>query len=165
TGTALVKDINPGIANSDPWHLTVSGGHLFFSADDGVHGRELWDPPIGAPLVPPGGSVTGNIPRDPSVEPTQFNAAVATHRLARFPSRRAEDDVLIAPANSFAVNAAAPATREWPDEQIQPPPTDEVDQALARLAARWKAARRGWPAEFDWQSDLLADLVSSWKLR
>src|SRR5262249_58532624 len=46
-GTVLVKDINPGSAfgygyGSRPYELTAVGGTLFFTADDGAHGRELW---------------------------------------------------------------------------------------------------------------------------
>jgi ELWxxDGT repeat protein len=47
-GTALVKDIRPGNSpygypySSYPGDLTAAGGVLFFSADDGEHGRELW---------------------------------------------------------------------------------------------------------------------------
>src|SRR5439155_1715482 len=49
TGTVLVKDINPGTnatngfpLGSDPEFLTNASGTLYFSADDGAHGRELW---------------------------------------------------------------------------------------------------------------------------
>jgi ELWxxDGT repeat protein len=42
TRTALVKDIRPGSSTSFPDHLTAAGVNLFFTADDGVHGRELW---------------------------------------------------------------------------------------------------------------------------
>jgi ELWxxDGT repeat protein len=51
TGTVMVKNINPGStdyygksyeASSDPNSLTNLGGMLFFSANDGAHGRELW---------------------------------------------------------------------------------------------------------------------------
>ena len=39
-----VKDINSGVAgaSSSPADLTVSGNQLFFTADDGINGRELW---------------------------------------------------------------------------------------------------------------------------
>ncbi|MBV8386489.1 MAG: hyalin, partial [Acidimicrobiia bacterium] len=46
-GTVMVKDINPGQVGSavddsyDPY-LTNVNGTLFFSANDGMHGRELW---------------------------------------------------------------------------------------------------------------------------
>jgi len=48
-GTVMVKDIQPcsppyGTYSSGdaPFPLSAVGGRLFFSADDGVHGRELW---------------------------------------------------------------------------------------------------------------------------
>jgi ELWxxDGT repeat protein len=50
-GTVLVKDVNPlqncgysgdGPCDSDPSALTDVDGTLFFVADDGVHGQELW---------------------------------------------------------------------------------------------------------------------------
>jgi ELWxxDGT repeat protein len=48
-GTVLVKDIFPGVhsehgypLSSSPQQLTPVGGSLFFIAEDGVHGRELW---------------------------------------------------------------------------------------------------------------------------
>lgn len=45
-GTILVKDINHSnrliSRSSSPQELTVVGSTLFFTADDGVHGRELW---------------------------------------------------------------------------------------------------------------------------
>jgi ELWxxDGT repeat protein len=44
TGTAMVKNINPGLASSSPASLMVSGGVLYFAATvgDGGSGRELW---------------------------------------------------------------------------------------------------------------------------
>ena len=45
-GTVLVKDIDPGTDKGgyDESGPTLSGvgGTLFFTADDGTHGRELW---------------------------------------------------------------------------------------------------------------------------
>ena len=44
-GTVLVKDIDPRRATTTtkrPASLTDVGGTLFFTADDGVHGPELW---------------------------------------------------------------------------------------------------------------------------
>jgi ELWxxDGT repeat protein len=46
-GTTLVKDINPGTANAFNYtnynpHFTVFNNKLFFVANDGVHGFELW---------------------------------------------------------------------------------------------------------------------------
>jgi ELWxxDGT repeat protein len=41
-GTRLVKDINPGPADSNIHGLTALNGLLLFFANDGVHGEELW---------------------------------------------------------------------------------------------------------------------------
>jgi len=41
-GTALLKDLRPGAAGSEPAQVTQIGGNVYFSADDGVHGREPW---------------------------------------------------------------------------------------------------------------------------
>jgi len=41
SGPMLVKDINPS-GSSNPTQLTRIGNTLFFAADDGVHGVELW---------------------------------------------------------------------------------------------------------------------------
>jgi uncharacterized repeat protein (TIGR01451 family) len=38
----LVKDINPGSGHSSPTSLTNVNGTLFFTADDGTNGQELW---------------------------------------------------------------------------------------------------------------------------
>jgi len=42
TGTVLVKDINLGVASSEPYGYTEANGTLFFGADDGIHGWALW---------------------------------------------------------------------------------------------------------------------------
>ena len=41
-GTLKVKDIWPGPNGSLPEKLTVMDAHLYFVANDGVHGKELW---------------------------------------------------------------------------------------------------------------------------
>jgi len=38
----LLQDINPGLASSNPQEFTNVNGVIFFTANDGVHGRELW---------------------------------------------------------------------------------------------------------------------------
>jgi ELWxxDGT repeat protein len=37
----LLRDIKP-VGGSDPWTLVKAGDRVFFSANDGEHGRELW---------------------------------------------------------------------------------------------------------------------------
>ena len=38
----MVKDIDPGSADSDPTGLTAFDGNVYFSAQDATHGFELW---------------------------------------------------------------------------------------------------------------------------
>lgn len=44
--TRRLQEIAPGAAGSAPDELTVAGSRLFFSADDDLHGRELWSLPL-----------------------------------------------------------------------------------------------------------------------
>jgi len=53
-------DINPGPASSAPTVLTNVGGTLFFRADDGVNGAELWRS-NGGPLGPGGTEMVADI--------------------------------------------------------------------------------------------------------
>ena len=41
-GTAMVMDILPGAAGSDPTDPVALGSHVYFFAEDGQYGRELW---------------------------------------------------------------------------------------------------------------------------
>ena len=38
----MVADINSGAGDSNPMTLTVFDNLMFFTANDGVHGKELW---------------------------------------------------------------------------------------------------------------------------
>ena len=42
TGTAMVTDIRPGLDGSNPRGLTEVAGTLYFIANDGTHGDQLW---------------------------------------------------------------------------------------------------------------------------
>jgi ELWxxDGT repeat protein len=62
-GTGLMQQIRPGAENALPRGLTVVGDALYFWADDGLHGMELWKftpPRVAAaafdPALRPGGS-------------------------------------------------------------------------------------------------------------
>ena len=53
-GTYQLKNIQPGTTASYPHYLTTFNGLIFFSANDGTHGRELWSTdgtPEGTTLV------------------------------------------------------------------------------------------------------------------
>ncbi|HNX49849.1 MAG TPA: Calx-beta domain-containing protein [Thermoanaerobaculaceae bacterium] len=41
-GTTMVRDINPGVAGSNPGYLVDAYSTLYFAASDGLHGVELW---------------------------------------------------------------------------------------------------------------------------
>jgi hypothetical protein len=51
----LVQDIAPGQANANPGQLVLAGNYLFFSADDGTSGQELWALPLTSDLLANGG--------------------------------------------------------------------------------------------------------------
>src|ERR1700685_1924349 len=41
-GTYMIKDINPGTASSNISDITISGGKIFFSANDATNFQEIW---------------------------------------------------------------------------------------------------------------------------
>jgi ELWxxDGT repeat protein len=51
--TTLVKDIRVGTEGADIDHLIVVNQRLFFTADDGYRGVELWDPPLDSSSLTP----------------------------------------------------------------------------------------------------------------
>jgi ELWxxDGT repeat protein len=51
-GTRALGEIGTSEISSMPDQFTVSGGHVFYTADDGVHGRELWALPWSPPSAP-----------------------------------------------------------------------------------------------------------------
>ena len=67
-GTKLAVDINPGPDGSGPWSLVLSGKQLFFTADDGDHGEELWK----VDLVNPVERLDGDANGDRQVNFTDF---------------------------------------------------------------------------------------------
>jgi ELWxxDGT repeat protein len=161
-GTVLVKDINPGSASSYPVYSRfsqgISGGHLFFTADDGVHGTELWDPPVGpatATVVVPtseGMSRAGGSLRL-SAWPHQVEAGAGIPSAAGAPLNRPLPDgtPLLAEHLTSSVPARAGEARS----------TDIFDQALAVAASRPKKTRFGWALDRLGGPDLLEDFAAS----
>ena len=43
SSTVMVMNISPGGGGLNPASLTITDGVLYFTADDGVHGSELWE--------------------------------------------------------------------------------------------------------------------------
>ena len=41
-GTLRLSDICPGSCDADPYYLFREGNHVFYKANDGLHGDELW---------------------------------------------------------------------------------------------------------------------------
>jgi ELWxxDGT repeat protein len=47
-GTLLVQDITPGPASSSPGNFVEAGSLVYFTANDGEAGAELWAMPLSA---------------------------------------------------------------------------------------------------------------------
>jgi hypothetical protein len=46
TDDIAIVDIAPGAASSSPEQITQAGDFIYFTADDGTRGRELWAVPL-----------------------------------------------------------------------------------------------------------------------
>jgi hypothetical protein len=73
-----MQDIQPGSGGAAPGNFTVIGDNLYFTADDGSHGRELWMMPVAG--IPPTPTVT------PTQTPTHTPTATATSTATQQPT-------------------------------------------------------------------------------
>ena len=134
-GTVMVKDVNPGSAGSLSTIYTASfaiaGGLLFFAADDGTHGRELWESdgtaagtqlvtdvnPDGGNAFPASGQVITNVNGW-----LYFAVNDGTHGIEPW----------VIPASQFITTpghgSAAPITK--PGATIRPEPSDTVPSPI-----------------------------------
>jgi ELWxxDGT repeat protein len=117
-GTRRARDVAPGAASSSPWSLTRAAGKVFFSADDGVHGRELWawTPDRTAPTI--------TCPADRSAEATGPDGADVD-----YPPATASDDV--SAAADVGVSYSAPPGAAFPlgSTEVVATATDEAGNA------------------------------------
>jgi hypothetical protein len=161
-GTVLVKDINPGSASSypvdSPLRQGLSGGHLFFTADDGVHGTELWDPPVGpAPATVIAATSDGTSRAGGSLRldagPHQTDVGSGIRSAAGAPLSRTR-------LNFTRVLAEDPSGSA-PTRAGDALSTELVDQALAAAVQHPKKTRFGRAPDLLWDPDLLEDTASS----
>jgi ELWxxDGT repeat protein len=93
-GTAMLADLNPGATNSNPTDFTRAGGLVYFAANDGTSGIELWAVPLGAfggALAEPFGTgcpgTGNNVPVISAIgHPTLGNAAFGVGLAQALPS-------------------------------------------------------------------------------
>ncbi|HEY0371539.1 MAG TPA: ELWxxDGT repeat protein, partial [Thermoanaerobaculia bacterium] len=95
--TSLVKDINPGGGASVPFFLTTYRGQLYFVANDGTHGFELWK----SDGTAAGTMMLKNLNKDgaPSSDPDRFFVA--------------DDYLYFAAWNGFATRDYRPLFTFW----------------------------------------------------
>ncbi|MCY1073276.1 ELWxxDGT repeat protein [Archangium lansingense] len=86
-GSYLVADVAPGPRTSDPRAFTRSGDSVFFRADDGVHGSELWL--LSLPPVSP----DTTLPVLVCPAAVTLEASSASGATASWPDARVSDDV------------------------------------------------------------------------
>lgn len=78
-GTTRLADLNPGNASSEPMEFTQSGGLIFFTADDGTCGRELWAMPSFPAVFAYGSGCPGTgglVPRIVATAPARLGTAL-----------------------------------------------------------------------------------------
>jgi ELWxxDGT repeat protein len=99
-GTRLLQDLAPGAASSNPRLLGTAGRFLFFQADDGTTGNELWAlaNPFADRTAP-----TLTCPPDQTLEATSLQGAPA-----RFPAASAADDRTASPRIRYSPAAGTP---------------------------------------------------------
>jgi ELWxxDGT repeat protein len=167
-GTVLVKDINPGGASSNPGGLADVNGILFFAANDGTHGSELWKSD---------GTASGTVlvadidPGSASSYPTFLTVA------GRHLFFTADDGVHGAELWDPPISPSSLALRVGSSPFLPSPVVlgalaadgftsrDLVDQAIAETGTHRKAARTGLVREPAWDPDFLAEFASARPLR
>ncbi|NTX07362.1 ELWxxDGT repeat protein [Myxococcus sp. CA040A] len=92
-GTRLLADVSPGPDSSHPRELTVVGDTLYFSADDGQSGRELWSVVALTDTTPP----TVTCPESFTAEAVGPQGATGV-----YPPASATDDFPGAPTVSYS---------------------------------------------------------------
>ena len=138
-GTALVANINPGAASSDPTFLTAAGSNLFFRANNGTNGNELWTlrNPVAAALPParmiaPDSNDPNSLSPQNSIGDSRIKGRTLQYPadlyFAGFGVQSAKPDSL------FATNPKRPlAARSMQVEQSE----SRISLDLSRLARRW----------------------------
>ena len=138
-----LKDVNPGAAGSNPAALTVAGGHLFFSADDGAHGVELWDPPVvsspgdGTPTSSALGSAGGGLVDGRPFVQWQDGAGHAGMPLTNFTPPDAGGR-----PSAIAIWRSAPAGERTPGRPVTLPFTSEITNKSGTIELWSTSARR-----------------------
>src|SRR5262249_3507261 len=156
--TTLYQDINPGPGSSFPDFLTNINGTLYFGADDGVHGHELWKVMSGGEGGRASGQGLGESRQGLSGAPG--GALDTPLSVAGF---------LLAPAGSWSASSSLPsspvATAVPTSTGFELPPLDStgLDALLAslgegKMASAFPGAHRASRSQLD-------DAMLDWELR
>jgi ELWxxDGT repeat protein len=90
-GTVMVTDLRLGVTGANPANLTTGGGRVYFTANDGAHGMELWSMPLRPGAVAASSVFYNNSAfdgRDPSANAADL-AAVAPDKAGLVPGQAA----------------------------------------------------------------------------